>query len=124
MKRTDLSTQTLGRYQLIKELGRGGMSVVYLADDPRLKRKMAVKVMHPHLASQQESRKRFLQEATAIARLKHPNVLNVFDYSADDDDESYIVTEYIEGWTLKEWVDLYGIHPRPPRGEGTVKPTS
>ncbi len=95
----------VGRYDIERELGRGGMSVVHLAYDTRLNRKVAIKVMHPHLASREEARKRFLQEAKAIARLKHPNILEVYDYEATDAQTSYIVSEYIEGMTIRQFFE-------------------
>jgi serine/threonine protein kinase len=104
-----MSDKDLGRYKIQKELGRGGMSVVHLALDPHLQRQVAIKVMHPHLAARNDSRKRFLQEATAIARLEHPHVLNVFDYASEEQGAAYIVSEFIDGYTLKEWVDQYGV---------------
>lgn len=104
-----MSDKDLGRYKIQKELGRGGMSVVHLALDPHLQRQVAIKVMHPHLAARHDSRKRFLQEATAIARLEHPHVLNVFDYASEEQGAAYIVSEFIDGYTLKQWVEQYGV---------------
>ena len=104
-----MSDKDLGRYQIERELGRGGMSVVHLALDPHLQRQVAIKVMHPHLAVRQDARKRFLQEAKAIARLEHTHVLNVFDYASEEKGVAYIVSEFIDGYTLKEWVTLYGV---------------
>lgn len=94
-----------GRYHIERELGRGGMSVVYLARDERLKRQVAVKVLHPHLAARDESRRRFLQEATAIARLEHPSILKIYDYATPQDERSYIVSQYVRGVTLKQWCE-------------------
>lgn len=93
------------RYQMKRELGQGGMSVVYLAIDERLKREVAVKVLHPHLATREDSRRRFLQEATAIARLEHPHILKIYDYASPDEERSYIVSQRIKGSTLKQWMD-------------------
>ena len=104
-----MSDKDFGRYQLENEIGRGGMSVVYRASDPRLQRSVAVKVMHPHLAVREDARRRLLQEATAIARLEHPNVLKVYDYDYLQEGSAYIVSELIEGLTLKEWVQEHPI---------------
>jgi len=93
------------RYQMIRELGQGGMSVVYLAIDERLKREVAVKVLHPHLATRVDSRRRFLQEATAIARLEHPHILKIYDYASPEEERSYIVSQRIKGGTLKQWME-------------------
>ena len=93
------------RYDMRRELGQGGMSVVYLAMDERLKREVAVKVLHPHLATREDSRRRFLQEATAIARLEHPHILKIYDYASPEEERSYIVSQRIKGATLKQWMD-------------------
>src|SRR5690606_3044769 len=68
-----------GRYQVRSRIARGGMATVYLATDLRLERRVAVKVMHGHLADDSQFKQRFIQEARSAARLAHPNVVNVFD---------------------------------------------
>jgi eukaryotic-like serine/threonine-protein kinase len=95
----------IGRYKIIEEIGRGGMAVVYRALDTGLKREVALKLLHPHLAAHRESRERFKLEAHAVARLKHPSVLEIYDYSADDGEAVYLVTELIEGTTLRLFLD-------------------
>ena len=74
----------LGRYRLLEQLGSGGMSVVYKGLDSALEREVAVKVLHPHLAEKPESRRRLAREAKAVARLHHPNIVEVFDFSEAD----------------------------------------
>jgi serine/threonine-protein kinase len=100
--------QHIGRYRILEELGSGGMSVVYKGLDTVLDREVAVKVLHPHLASRQESRQRLAREAKAVARLHHPNILEVFDFSAADAQDAYLVTEYVRGRTLKDYMDELG----------------
>jgi serine/threonine-protein kinase len=100
--------QHIGRYRILEELGSGGMSVVYKGFDTVLDREVAVKVLHPHLASREESRQRLAREAKAVARLHHPNILEVFDFSATDAKDAYLVTEYVRGRTLKDYVDELG----------------
>ncbi len=95
----------IGRYRILEQLGQGGMSVVYKGLDTALDREVAVKVLHPHLASQQDARERFQREAKAVAKLRHPNILDIFDYSGADSPESYIVVELIHGPTLKRFVE-------------------
>ena len=95
--------EMLGRYRLESELGSGGMAVVYLGTDTTLGRQVAVKVLHPHLSRKEESRRRFAREATAVARLHHPNILEVYDFSGADAPEGYLVTEHIKGRTLRAW---------------------
>jgi hypothetical protein len=97
--------QRLGRYEIDREIGRGGMSVVYRARDPALGRTVALKVLHPHLASRAESRERFEREAQAVARLHHPSILEVFDFAPPDSERAYIVSEFIDGPTLRAFVD-------------------
>jgi eukaryotic-like serine/threonine-protein kinase len=100
----DMIGRQLSRYRLLQEVGQGGMAVVYKATDTTLNREVAVKVLHPHLASQQESRARLQREAHAVAKLRHENILEIFDYSGPDSAESYIVTEFIHGRTLKNFL--------------------
>jgi serine/threonine-protein kinase len=101
---------TLNRYKLLEEVGQGGMAVVYKGFDTTLNREVAVKVLHPHLAGIAESRARLQREAHAVAKLRHENILEIFDYSGPDSPESYIVTEFIHGKTLKNFL---AEHPLP-----------
>ncbi len=96
--------RTLQRYKLLEEVGQGGMAVVYKGFDTTLNREVAVKVLHPHLAGVPESRARLQREAHAVAKLRHENILEIFDYSGPDSPESYIVTEFIHGKTLKNFL--------------------
>ena len=99
----------IGRYRILEELGSGGMSVVYKGLDTALDREVAVKVLHPHLAGKDESRRRLAREAKAVARLHHPNILEVFDFSAEGAHSAFLVTEYVRGRTLKDYVDELGL---------------
>jgi beta-lactam-binding protein with PASTA domain/tRNA A-37 threonylcarbamoyl transferase component Bud32 len=90
-----------GRYEVRSRIARGGMATVYLAKDLRLERRVAIKVMHGHLADDSTFRERFIQEARSAARLAHPNVVNVFD-QGQDTDMAYLVMEYLPGITLRE----------------------
>jgi eukaryotic-like serine/threonine-protein kinase len=92
------------RYRIIEEVGQGGMAVVYRAQDEVLRREVAVKVLHPHLLAEAESRARLQREAQAVAKLNHDGILQVFDYSGDDAESSFIVTEFIDGQTLKQFL--------------------
>lgn len=95
----------IGKYEVRGELGHGGMAVVYRAHDPTLDREVAVKVLHPHLAQDPESRMRFEREAKAAARLRHPNIVEVYEFSGAGDDASFMVTELLEGPTLRRFLD-------------------
>jgi tRNA A-37 threonylcarbamoyl transferase component Bud32 len=92
------------RYRIIEEVGQGGMAVVYRAQDELLRREVAVKVLHPHLLAEAESRARLQREAQAVAKLNHDGILQVFDYSGADAESSFIVTEFIDGQTLKQFL--------------------
>src|SRR5262249_41454134 len=92
------------RYQLLEEVGQGGMAKVYRGLDTTLDREVAVKVLHPHLAALPESRSRLEREAHAVAKLRHENILEIYDYSGPESADSYIVTEFIHGTTLKQFV--------------------
>lgn len=96
-----------GRYQVRSRIARGGMATVYLATDLRLERRVALKVMHGHLADDNQYKARFIQEARSAARLAHPNVVNVYD-QGQDADTAYLVMEYLPGITLR---DLLNEHP-------------
>ncbi len=90
-----------GRYQVRSRIARGGMATVYLATDLRLERRVAIKIMHNHLADDSQFKERFIQEARSAARLAHPNVVNVFD-QGQDSEMAYLVMEYLPGITLRE----------------------
>ncbi|HET8638900.1 MAG TPA: protein kinase [Solirubrobacterales bacterium] len=96
-----------GRYRLEAKLGSGGMSTVYLARDETLDRPVAVKVMHREMSEQEDQLARFRQEARAVAKLSHPNVVSVID-AGEDGGHPYIVFEYVEGETLKQRVSRVG----------------
>ncbi len=83
------------------------MATVYLATDLRLERRVAIKVMHGHLADDESFKQRFIQEARSAARLAHPNVVNVFD-QGQDADSAYLVMEYLPGITLRDLLQEYG----------------
>ncbi len=98
----------LGRYELLEQVGSGGMAVVYRGRDTALDREVAVKLLHPHLASAPESRARFSREARAVARIAHPGIVEIYDYSGDAAFESYLVTEFVRGPTLRGFAQEVG----------------
>ncbi|MEZ4453520.1 MAG: protein kinase [Nannocystaceae bacterium] len=95
----------LDKYEIQAEVGHGGMAVVYRGMDTVLRREVAIKVLHPHLADREESRARLRREALTVAKLRHENILEIFDYAGEDSKESYLVTEFIHGMTLRQWLD-------------------
>ena len=97
----------LGAYEIESSLGAGGMGEVYRAIDPRLDRRVAVKVLSDRLASDLEYRERFQREAKAIAALSHPNILTIFDVGSDQG-TAYAITELLDGQTLAEVIKTQG----------------
>jgi len=93
-----------GRYRLLSAVGSGASARVYLADDVRLRRRVAVKLLHPALADDQLFLRRFRAEARAAAALSHPHILAVYDWSGDED-SPYLVTEYLGGGSLRSLLD-------------------
>jgi hypothetical protein len=106
-----LEGRHLGRYRLLEPLGSGGMSVVYRGLDTSLQREVAVKVLHPHLARQQDARARLAREARAVARLQHPNILEVFDFADPSTEDAFLVTELVRGETLKCFAERERLFP-------------
>lgn len=100
ISRRDLAGRSLGQYHLVERLGQGGMADVYKAYQPSLARYVAVKIIHSHLARDEEFLERFEREAIAVAGLHHPNIVQVFDF-AREDDLYYMVMEFVDGSTLE-----------------------
>ena len=101
--------ESLGRYRNLVLLGQGGMGAVYRAEDPALERTVAIKVV---LEDNDEYLQRFRREARAIAKLSHPNIVQVFDFGEDDDGHPYFVMELISGQSLDRLLEQRG--PLPP----------
>lgn len=102
----------LSKYEILEEIGHGGMATVYRAKDRRLGREVAVKVIHRHLQENPEVATRFQSEALAVAKVKHPNIVEVYDVSGEDEAEKYLVVELIRGITLRQLLRERG--PAPP----------
>lgn len=99
----DLVGKRLGKYQIQAEIGKGGMGRVYLGYDPMLDRRVAIKVLAPHLVWETSFVERFLREARSAARLKHANIVTIYDVGQTGD-WYYIVMEYLEGYTLAQLI--------------------
>ncbi len=92
--------QPLGPYRLIREIGRGGMGIVFLARDSRLDRNVAIKIVAPHRLASAEWLSQFQREARAASALNHPNILTVYEIGLEND-QHYIATELVEGESLR-----------------------
>jgi serine/threonine protein kinase len=111
---SDLSGEVIdGRYQLTRIVASGGMATIYAALDLRLDRQVAVKVMHPHLAQDEQFVSRFIREAKAAASLSHPNIVAVLDQGWNQGGTPcvFIVMELIEGATLRDYLHEQGALP-------------
>jgi serine/threonine protein kinase/Tol biopolymer transport system component len=96
------AAQTVGHFRILSELGKGGMGEVYLAEDQKLRRKVALKVLAREFAGHQDSRRRFEQEARAASALNHPNIVTIYEIGQADD-MHFMATEFVDGGTLKTW---------------------
>ena len=108
---SDLTGELIdGRYQLLRQVANGGMASIYEAIDTRLDRKVAVKIMHPHLAQDEAYVSRFIKEAKAAAALSHPNIVAVQDqgWNQSGVPAVFLVMELIEGHTLREYLTERG----------------
>ncbi|MGG0668971.1 Stk1 family PASTA domain-containing Ser/Thr kinase [Lederbergia citrisecunda] len=96
-----------GRYEVLRGIGEGGMSKVYLAHDIILDRDVAIKILNYDFANEQDLKKRFQREALSATSLTHPHIVNIFDVG-EDEELHYLVMEYIEGQTLKKYIQMNG----------------
>ena len=90
----------IGKYRILRELGRGAMGAVYLAEDPFIARRVAIKVMRPQV---EEGEERFLQEARTVGSLSHPNIVLLHDFGFAGE-LPYLVMEHVEGTILDRWL--------------------
>ena len=92
---------SISHYRILRKLGAGGMGEVYLAEDVKLGRKVALKILPPDIASSQDRMRRFVQEARAASSLNHPNIAHIYEIG-ESDGTSFIAMEFVEGTTLRE----------------------
>src|SRR6195256_855027 len=91
----------LGRYEICSKIGEGGMGEVYLAEDSRLHRKVALKILPVEMAANHDRMRRFKQEATAAAALNHPNIAHIYEIG-ESGGTNFIAMEFVEGVTLRD----------------------
>ena len=103
--------EQLGGFAIKDLVGEGGMGMVYRAHDARLDRDVALKVLHPALVASAEGRARFRAEAKAVGRLAHPNIVQVYHWSEEEDDRQFLVMEFLRGETLRELIDRAHFSP-------------
>src|SRR5438874_4982608 len=92
---------SLSHYRIVSKLGAGGMGEVYLAQDTKLDRKVALKILPADLAANQDRMRRFVQEAKAASALNHPNIITIYEID-ETESRHFIATEFIDGETLRE----------------------
>jgi serine/threonine-protein kinase len=100
--------RTISHYQVIEKLGAGGMGEIWKAQDGRLNRMVAIKVLNNASAGDSDRRRRFIQEAQAASALNHPNIITIYDITSDEESE-YMVMEYVAGKTLADLITPGGL---------------
>jgi serine/threonine protein kinase len=92
----------IGNYQVIRALGEGGMGVVYMAEHPKIGKRVAIKTLHPRFCTEPEVVSRFFQEARAVNEIRHPNIVDITDFGETEDGVVYFTMELLSGRTLRE----------------------
>src|SRR2546426_8006799 len=110
MRPEDLQGQTLGHYRIVRQVGYGGMSTVFLAEDINLGREVAVKVFWPRPGETKDFLRRFSREARVLAQLDHPNILPVYDFG-EQDGHAYLVMPFMGGGSLKDLLKVRQLLP-------------
>jgi len=103
-----MTEQTIGPYRVIREVGKGGMGAVYEAIHPQIERKVAIKVLHPEYAVNQQVVQRFFNEARAVNIVNHPSVVQISEFGQQPDGTAYIVMEFLEGESLGGRMKRFG----------------
>ena len=104
----DLVGQELGSYRILKLIGEGGMGEVYLGEHTAIGRRAAIKVLHREFAQKTEIVQRFFNEAKAANMVRHPSIVDIYDYGESEDVGAYLVMEFLEGVNLRERIEAYG----------------
>jgi len=103
--------KTIGRYQVLRPIGQGGMGTVYLAEDPLLKRRVAIKVVRVTGEARHQATLRFRREAEISAQLNHPNLVTIYDVGVEEDLGPFLAMEYIEGKSLAKHIREKSLEP-------------
>lgn len=98
---------SIGRFRIIKELGKGSQGVVYLAVDPNLDRQVAIKTLRLHLSGNGDKKERMLREARTVSKLQHPNIIPVYE-AGEHEDQPYLVFEYVDGVSIRDLIRSQG----------------
>ncbi len=114
--------KTISHYKILEKLGEGGMGEVFLAEDTKLDRKVALKFLPKEYTKDQQAKERFEREAKAAAALNHPNIITIHEIN-EYEDQTYIAMEYVEGQTLKEIISGVGAGLAPARATARIAPT-
>lgn len=107
--------QIVDRYRLLREIGRGGIGMVFEAEDLELSRHVALKLIQPEHARDRELEERFLREARALARVPHPSIVRIYSFGVLDDGTQYLVMELLTGESLAQRWHRTQPHTEPPR---------
>ncbi len=110
-----------GRYKVLERLGRGGMGTVYLAEHEAIQKRVALKVLHPEFSAKPELVERFQREAISASRIKHMNVLDVFDFGQVENGCFFLAMEYLEGHDLADELEHHGVLEPEPRAAVTLQ---
>src|SRR5260370_2574287 len=105
-----MELKTISRYRIIEKLGAGGMGDVYLAEDTKLGRRIALKLLAQELTQNRDRLSRFDQEAYAASALNHPNIITIYEMG-DEAGRHFIATEFVHGLTLRHRLPLDPPHP-------------
>src|SRR5436853_7901675 len=103
MKESPTINTNISHYRIVSKIGAGGMGEVYLAQDTKLDRKVAIKFLPERLVADEQARKRLVREARAAAKLDHPNICSIYEVG-EDDGRSFIVMQHVEGETLAKLI--------------------
>jgi serine/threonine-protein kinase len=105
---TEMIGKFIGDYQITGQLGEGGMGVVFKGVHPTLQQVVAIKMLHPNLVKAESIKQRFLREAQAMARLRHPNILQLYNF-VENSEGCFIIMEFVEGKTFESLLEESGV---------------